>query len=262
MGSGRVEYRLLGPVQARRDGEALRLGRKQRMLLALLLINANQIVSTDRIIDELWGEGQGRDPQNSLWVTISRLRSVLEPEREKRSDGSILLTRTPGYRLVADPDMIDARRFEKEMVEGRRFLYADPERAAATLQGALSLWRGQALEEFTYAPFAAAEIARLEELRLATIEDRVDADLRRGLGRELISELEGRVRENQFRQRLVGQLMLAHYLSGRQGDALRTYAGLKATLLEHQGLDPSHDLVELEERILRGDPAPAIAEAW
>ena len=261
-GGGRVEYRLLGPVQARRNDEALQLGRKSRMLLALLLINANQVVSTDRIIDELWGDGHGRDPQNSLWVTISRLRSVLEPEREKRSDGSILLTRTPGYRLVADPDTIDARRFEKEIVEGRRFLYADPERAAVTLQGALSLWRGQALEEFTYAPFAAAEIARLEELRLATIEDRVDADLRRGLGRELIGELEGRVRENQFRQRLVGQLMLAHYLSGRQGDALRTYTGFKATLLEHQGLDPSHDLVELEERILRGDPALAIAEAW
>ena len=249
-----MEYRLLGPVEARRDGEALNLGRKPRMLLALLLLNANQVVSTDRIIDELWGDDPGRDPQNALWVVISRLRSALEPDREKRSDGSILLTQMPGYRLAVDPNTIDATRFGHLVVEGRGVLDTDPEQAAGLLREALALWKGHALEEFTYEPFAAAEIARLEELRLATVEDRVEAELRLGHWRDLVGELEGRVHENPFRQRLVGQLMLAQHLSGRQSEALRTYGSLKTLLLEEQGLDPTADLVELEERILLDDP--------
>lgn len=249
-----MEYRLLGPVEARRDGEVLSLGRKPRALLALLLINANQVVSTDRIIDELWGDDPGRDPQNALWVVISRLRSVLEPDREKRSDGSILLTQMPGYRLVADPSSIDASRFVELVAQGRGFLAEDPERAADTLRDALAMWQGHALEEFTYEPFAIGEIRRLEELRLAAVEDRVDADLRLGRAQELVGELEARVQENPFRQRLVGQLMLSLHLSGRQGEALRAFSNFTKLLVEEQGLDPSTDLVRLEEQILLDDP--------
>ncbi len=256
-----VEYRLLGPLEVRRDGEPIEVGRyKLRALLALLLIHADQVVSTDRLIDEIWGDAGG-DRQNSLWVSISGLRSALDPDRKKRTDGSILLTRSPGYLLATGDADVDVRRFEQLAAEGRALLDPDPAAASLVLQEALSIWRGHALEEFTYEPWAAAEIARLEELRLAAVEDRVLADLRAGRARELVGELESLVRQHPLRERLTGHLMLALHRSGRQAEALRAFGALRGRLGEELGIEPSAELTRLEERIVLDDPELAITPA-
>jgi DNA-binding SARP family transcriptional activator len=194
-----LEYRVLGEVAVARDGESVDLAARQRGLLALLLIDANRVVSTDRIIDELWDD-TGQDRQNALWVVISRLRGLLEPDRPKRTDGSILVTRPPGYMLVVDPESVDSFRFDSLAREGRSLIDADPHAASLVLSEALALWRGHAFEEFTYAAFAEAEIARLTELRLATVEDRIAADLAAGRCRDVVSELESLVRQHPERE--------------------------------------------------------------
>jgi DNA-binding SARP family transcriptional activator/sugar lactone lactonase YvrE len=247
---------MLGHLDVRRGEAALELGGyKQRALMALLLINANTVVSTDRIIDELWGDSDGKDRQNALWAGISRLRTALEPDRPKRSDGTILVTQQPGYLLSIDADEIDATRFEALAREGRSLLDTDPGAGSLVLSEALALWSGHALEEFTYESFAAPEIERLEELRLAAVEDRIDADLRIGRAGALVGELESLVRQHPLRQRLAGHLMLALHLSGRQGDALRAFGALRTRLAEELGLDPSAELSKLEERIVLDDPS-------
>ncbi len=250
-----MQYRVLGSLEVRRGDQVVDLGGyKQRALMALLVIDANSVVSTDRIIDELWGDGDGKDRQNALWTGISRLRSALEPDRPKRTDGTILVTQAPGYVLSVERADTDAGRFEALALEGRSLLETDPGAASLVLSEGLALWRGHAYEEFTYEPFATAEIERLEELRLAAVEDRIDADLRTGRSRELIGELESLVRQHPFRQRLTGHLMLALHLSGRQGDALRAFGALRTRLAEELGLDPSAALSKLEERIVLDDP--------
>ena len=193
---------------------------RQRALLALLLTAPNSVFSTDQIIDGLWGADGGIDKQNALWVYVSGLRKALEPDREKRSEGSILLTRAPGYLIEAAPEEIDAVRFERMVAEGRALADVDPAAASLVLGEALALWRGRAFEDFTYESFAQTEIARLEELRLEAVEARIDADLKRGMSRELISELESLVRQHPLQERLTGQLMLALHRSARQADAL------------------------------------------
>jgi DNA-binding SARP family transcriptional activator len=182
-----VEFRVLGPLEAEHQGQPLDLGpHKQRSLLALLLINANRVVSTDRILDELWGDDvEGKE--NALWVYVSRLRAVLEPEREKRGESTVLLRRDHGYELSVDPGSIDSKRFEDTVREGKAVLLDDPARASGLLRGAIELWRGSALEDFLYEPFAQAEITRLAEVRMEATEDRIEADLRRGLNGELIA---------------------------------------------------------------------------
>lgn len=254
-GGEAVEYRVLGSLEVRRGDDVVDIGGyKQRALMALLLINANTVVSTDRIIDELWGESDGKDRQNALWVGVSRLRGALEPDRPKRTDGTLLVTQPPGYVLNVVAGDTDAGRFEALALEGRSLLATDPGAGSLVLSEALALWRGHAYEEFTYEAFATPEIERLEELRLAAVEDRIEADLRMGRSRELIGELEGLVRQHPFRQRLAGHLMLALHLSGRQGDALRAFGALRARLAEELGLDPSAALTTLEERIVLDDP--------
>lgn len=243
-------------MEAVRDGESLLLGSfKQRSLLALLLLNRDQVVSTDRLIDELWGDAAGPDRQNSLWVHISNLRSTLEPDRPKGSEGTIIRTRAPGYVIPSDACHVDAGHFEQLLAEGRALRNTDPSAAALVLGEALSIWRGRPLEEFAYESFAQAEIARLEELRLEAVETRIAADLDRGLARELVGELEGLVRAHPTRERFAGQLMLALYRSGRQADALRAYKLTQERLAKDLGLEPSDDLRKLESRIVVSDPA-------
>jgi DNA-binding SARP family transcriptional activator/ABC-type glycerol-3-phosphate transport system substrate-binding protein/tRNA A-37 threonylcarbamoyl transferase component Bud32 len=249
-----VEYRILGKLEVVRDGQAVELGAfRQRALLALLLTAPNSVFSTDRILDELWGADGGIDKQGSLWVYVSGLRKTLEPDREKRTDGTILLTRAPGYLIRADPEQIDAWHFERMVGEGRALIDVDPGAASVVLGEALALWRGLPFEDFTYEPFAQAEIARLEELRLEAVELRLDADLERGLSRQLISELESLVRQHPLRERLTGQLMLALYRSSRQAEALRAFQHLKTRLAEELGIEPSVPLRKLEEQIVTAD---------
>ena len=251
-----MEYRVLGKLDVLQDGHAVDLGAfRQRALLALLLTAPNSVFSTDQIIDGLWGADGGIDKQNALWVYVSGLRKALEPDREKRSEGSILLTRAPGYLIEAAPEEIDAVRFERMVAEGRALADVDPAAASLVLGEALALWRGRAFEDFTYESFAQTEIARLEELRLEAVEARIDADLKRGMSRELISELETLVRQHPLQERLTGQLMLALHRSARQADALRAYQLLKSRLGEELGIEPSSGLRKLEEQIVTGDEA-------
>lgn len=249
-----MEYQLLGPIEVRRNGEALDLGVRHRALVALMLIEANRVVSTDHIIDELWPSEPVRDHRNALWVMVSRLRGLLDPDRGKRTDGSVIVTQPPGYMLVADPDTIDARRFEMLAGEGRALLDHDPEAASRALWEAIGLWRGHALEEFTYAPFAAAEIARLEELRLTTVEDRIEADLRCGRCRAVVPELQGLVRRHPARERLVIHLMEALHRSGRPGDALQTLAEHARYVADELGQEPSDTIARVEQRLVAHDP--------
>jgi YVTN family beta-propeller protein len=243
-----VDFRILGPIEVRRGEDALPLGgRKQRALLALLLLHANKAVSRDRLIDALWGERPPPSVQQSLDSYVSRLRSVLGRER--------LVRRPPGYVFVLEPDELDLARFE-ELVSAAREAAArgDASTACSTLRTALALWRGPALADILYEPFAATEAERLEERRLVAIEERIDADLAAGRGPELVSELEALVREHPLRERLLGQLMVALYRAGRHTNALAVLQTARHRLAAELGLEPGPELRELERLILRHDP--------
>jgi DNA-binding SARP family transcriptional activator len=252
-----VEFRILGPLQVvGDDGRSVELGgRKTRALLAALLIQANEVVSKDRLFEVLWGAAPPESAANTAQTYVSHLRDALEPERRHRHPGRFLLTREPGYLFAVDPDSVDASRFGRLAVEGRRALAAGtPEDAAARLHDALALWRGDPLADFTYEPFAQAEIARLAELRLAALEDRLEADLGLGAHTEAAGELAQLVVEHPLRERLWGLLMLALYRCGRQAEALASFTRLRETLVEQLGLEPSPALARLQESILLQKP--------
>jgi DNA-binding SARP family transcriptional activator len=244
-----MEFRLLGPLEVRDRGRELAVGGgKQRALLAVLLLHAGEVVPTERLIDALWGERPPRSAPNSVHIYVSQLRRAL-------GDGR-LVTRGRGYALQLEPGQLDLERFERLLARGRELLGAGDARAAAeTLRDALALWRGLWLADFAYEPFAQGEIARLEALRLAAHEERIESDLRLGRHAELVPELEALVREEPLRERLRAQLMLALYRCGRQADALDAYHQARRTLVEELGLEPGPDLQELERAILRHDPS-------
>jgi DNA-binding SARP family transcriptional activator len=223
LGSG-VEFRILGRLEALEHGQRLALGgAKQRAVLGILLIHRREAVSIDRLVDELWGERPPPTAAQTTRVYVSRLRKVLGDR--------VVETHGRGYLLVVDPDQIDADRFEALVAAGRGSLASDDAAAAVELfDGALRLWRGAPLEEFAYEPFAQAEIARLDDARVAALEDRADAGLRVGRGAELVGELERLVAEHPLRERLVAALMLALYRAGRHADALAAYRAARERL--------------------------------
>lgn len=248
-----MEFRILGPLEVREEGRLLPLASaKQRALLAILLLNANQVVSRERLIDELWGREPPETAVKALQVHVSQLRKVLE----RAGAGRLLRTRAPGYVLDVDPEKLDLHRVARLLAEGRRLL-ADGDHAAASAKfvDALALWRGQALAEFALEPFAQAEIARIEELRIGALEDRIEADLALGRHTELTGELEALVAQQPLRERLRGQLMLALYRSGRQADALAAYREARRGLVEELGIEPGRDLQRLQKAILVQDPS-------
>jgi DNA-binding SARP family transcriptional activator/ABC-type transport system substrate-binding protein/DNA-binding beta-propeller fold protein YncE len=248
-----MEFRLLGPLEVEVEGRPLVLGSaKQRALLALLVLHPNEVVSRDRLIDELWGERPPASAQHSLEVYVSRLRKTLGPN----SDGRVLVAQAGGYVLRLSPDQIDVTRFDRLLEEGRRALAAgNYEHAAAGLAEALALWRGPALGDLAYEPFARAPIERFEEQRVAALEDRIEADLALGRHASLIAELEALSASHPLRERLRGQLMLALYRSGRQSEALEAYRETRQHLMNELGIDPNPALRQLEQAILRQDPA-------
>jgi peptide/nickel transport system substrate-binding protein len=248
-----LEIRLLGPLELRTGGRPLALGRpKQRALVALLALSPNRVVSTDRLIDALWGERPPPTAPVALYGLVSSLRKLLEP------DGAAVVTKDPGYMLELRAEQVDVGRFEQLAVEGRRALAAgDADTAAARLAEALELWRGPALQDLADAPFAQTEIGRLEESRLSALEARIDADLARGRNGDLVPELESLVAEHPLRERLRGQLMLALYRAGRQADALAAYRHARSALVGELGIEPSEELRALEAAMLRQDPALA-----
>lgn len=251
-----MEFRLLGPFEVVVRGRSVPLGgAKQRALLAILAIHANEVLSADRLIGELWQEQTPESASNTLQGYVSRLRKALDPERMNGAETSIVF-RPPGYLLQARPEQIDSNLFVRLVDEAEaQFANDDAKEAAKLLRKALVLWRGPALADFIYEPFAQAEIARLEELRLKAIEDRVDADLACGRHSALVPELEALVAEHPLRERLRGQLMLALYRCGRQGEALNVYRETRKKLKEELGIEPTPTLHELERAILQHDRA-------
>jgi DNA-binding SARP family transcriptional activator len=256
-----MEFRILGPLEAWDDGRELSLGgHRPRALLAALLLHPNEVVPADRLIDELWGGEAPERAGAALRVNVSRLRKALPQD--------VLATRSPGYLLRVEPDALDLHRFERLADEGRsllvRGLAAD---ASQRLGEALSLWRGPALADVAYESFAQPAIARLEEIRLAAAELRIDADLALARHHDVVGELEGLVAEHPLRERLQLALMTALYRSGRQAEALEAYRAARRALVEGLGIEPGAALQELERAILRQDPAldlaaPAPARAW
>jgi YVTN family beta-propeller protein len=253
-----MDFRILGPLEvAREDGGSIGLeGRQQRVVLAMLLLHANEVVSVDQLIDVLWGERPPTSAVKTVQILVSRVRKALE-QRSTSADETprpILHTRGSGYVLEVAPGELDVDRFEGLLEEGRQGLAAgDAAKAGATLRAALTLWRGRPLSDFAYESFAQSEIGRLDELRLAALEERIDADLAVGLDDDLVPELRALVTEHPLRDRLRGQLMLALYRSGRQPEALRVYEEARRALAEELGLEPSAILQRLQQSILTED---------
>ncbi|HET8820760.1 MAG TPA: BTAD domain-containing putative transcriptional regulator [Thermoleophilaceae bacterium] len=244
-----LEFLILGPLEVRRDGRPLGLGGpRQRSVLALLVTHANQVLSTDRLIDDVWSGSAPDTAANALQGYVSQLRKLLGED--------VIRTRAPGYVAVLAADALDLHRFERLAEEGRRALEAgDPATAATALRDALALWRGPPLADVAMEPFAQAEIARLEDLRGAVLERRIEADLACGRHADVVGELEALVARHPYRERLHAHLMLALYRSGRQADAVTAYRRAREALVEGLGLEPSPSLSALEVAILRQDPA-------
>ena len=254
-----IEFRLLGSFEALRAGVPVKVGGlKQRALLAVLLLHANEVVSRDRLIEHLWGEDPPEDAAHTVQVFVSRLRKAIGQD--------ILETRAPGYLVRIAAERLDVTRFQRLRVLGREALEQKRAPAAEQVLGeALSLFRGPPLADFEYEPWAQQEVARLEEARLACLEEQVEARLELGHAGELVGELERLVSEHPLRERLRRQLMIALYRHGRQAEALDCYQQINALLRDELGIEPSPELRELQRRILNQDatlaleppPAPA-----
>ena len=246
-----LQISILGEVEPRVDGIVVGVPPgKQRALLTLLVLRAPHRVSAESAADALWPRAGPAEAMRSLQVTVSRLR------RSLGDAGSALETVASGYRLAVEPDAIDARRFESLVGSGRAArVDGDGATARRLLDDALGMWRGPPLADVAFESFAQGEIGRLEELRLAAVEERIDARLSMGEHLLVIAELEQLVPQHPSRERLLGQLMLALYRSGRQTDALEVYRRSRRRLDAELGLEPSSRLRRLEEAILRHDPS-------
>jgi DNA-binding SARP family transcriptional activator len=257
-----MDFNILGPIEVIDGDRPLALGgAKQRALLGMLLLHANEVVSSDRLIDELWARDARDEAVKSLQMAVSRLRKALDAGRTASAESGLIVTRSPGYELRVDPQRVDVTRFEALVRHGRAALAAaDVRSARRRLDEALGLWRGRPLADLAYESFAQAEIARLEELRLGALEYRFQADLALGHHDQIIGELEALISAHPYRERLRGQLMLALYRSERQADALQAYQDARRTLVEELGIEPGEWLRELERGILAQDPGLRIED--
>jgi DNA-binding SARP family transcriptional activator len=246
-----MEFRLLGPLEVLSDGRSIPIGgSKQRGVLALLLLHPNEVVSTDRLIDEIWGPRPPKSVEASLQNIIWHLRNLIGRE--------LIETRPPGYVLNVDQESIDAFRFERALDAAREL---DPAERAAALREALAFWRGTPLADIVFEGIAGAAVSRLDELRLEALEQRIDAELALGRHDALLGEIEALARRNPARERLRQLQMLALYRAGRQRDALRVYQEVRLELVEEFGLEPSESLRTLERMIIAHDPALRLSPA-
>ena len=247
-----LDFRILGTLEVLSAGDPLTLGgAKQRAVLGLLLLNANRVVTTDSLVEALWPTKPPGKPLTAIQGYVSSLRKVLAPDKAF----DVIVTEPAGYRLPIELDALDLMRFETLTDRGRGALGNDkPFEAASAFTEALSLFRGVALADFAYKDWARVEIDRIEELRLACLEDRIDADLALGRHAELVGELESLITQHPLRERLRGQLMLALYRSGRQAEALDAYRATRNALVEELGLEPGPDIKALHDQILNQDP--------
>ena len=239
-----LEFRVLGPLEVWDDERALQLGGpKQRALLALLLLDAGRVVSTDRLIDVLWGERPPATAATSLQNLVSQLRKLL--------GAHVLVTKPPGYRLEIEAEQLDLERFRRLVDTARQAPAAE---RSSKLREAIALWRGAPLADLVYEDFAQNEAARLEELKLVALEQLFEADLEVGRAAELVSELEALVAEHPLREGFRRHLMLALYRSGRQAEALQVYHDARRELVDQLGIEPSAALQQLHGAMLRHDP--------
>jgi DNA-binding SARP family transcriptional activator len=252
-----MDFHILGPLEALAEGQQVPLGgSKLRAVLALLLLHRGETLSSDRLIDELWGEEPPATAAKTLQVHVSRLRKALAGGSGDAAE--VVVTSPHGYGLEVDPEQVDAHRFERLLAEGRGELAAHrPGQALSVLEEALALWRGPVLADLSYEAFAQAEIARLEDLRVAALEQLIEAKLALGGHAEVVGQLETLIVEHPYRERLRAQLMLALYRSDRQADALQAYQDARHKLVEELGIEPGGRLRELEGAILAQDAALA-----
>ena len=255
-----VDFRILGTLEVIDDGRVVALaGGRQSALLAVLLLKPNEVHSSEGLVESLWGEDPPPTATKMLQKYVSQLRVAMGGTTD--ADDRRLATRGHGYFIKVEPDELDSDRFERLLGEGRRAHTAKSAEAGAILGRALAEWRGSALQDFSDEPFARADITRLEELRIAGIEDRLDTDLEQGRHADVVAELENLVRAHPFRERLRAQLMLALYRSGRQAEALQVYRETYRLLGEELGLEPSAELQRLEHSILQQDSSLDWAES-
>src|SRR5437764_1523051 len=247
-----VEFRILGPLEVLEDGNPVALGTlKERLVLGVLLLHANEFVSRERLIDELWGVAPPATARKAVNVYISKLRQTLA-----RNGQDPIATADGGYRLLVDPDLVDADRV-RNLVTGARERMAEGESDGASrlLQEALAFWRGPTLAGLSLESFGRDEVAQLDELRLTALMDRIDCDLAQGLHEQVLGELQVLVREHPLRERLRAQQMLALYRADRQAEALEAYAEARQTLVNDLGIEPSEALQRLQQAILLHDPS-------
>ena len=254
-----IEFRVLGSLDALDNGRPLALGGpRQRAVLALMLLRANEVVPASRLIDDIWGEESPETAGNLLQGYVSDLRRVLGREA--------IATRGHGYAIYVAPDDLDLRRFERLADAGVEALDDwRPREAAEILRQALSLWRGPALGDLVDQGFVSAAVSRLEELRLGVLEKRIDADLASGRHADVVAELTVLVAEYPLREWFRGQQILALYRCGRQADALESYQAARRLLAQELGIDPSPGLQRLEQAILEQDPSldlPGTDRPW
>jgi DNA-binding SARP family transcriptional activator len=244
-----LEFRILGPLEVVGERGPIALGGpKQRATLAILLLDANRVVSVERLADDLYSGAAPMTAVTQVQRQISELRKLL--------GASAIETRAPGYVIRLAPEQLDLKRFERRTDDATRELERGAVHQAATAYAeALDLWRGLALADLAHEPFAQIAIERLEEIRLAVLEQRIDAELALGGHVRLVGELEELVAEHPLRERFRGQLMLALYRSGRQADALDVYRRAREALVDAFGIEPTPALRELERAILTQDPA-------
>ena len=253
---GSLEFGLLGPFEARRDGETLALGgRRQRAILAMLACEAGHAVSVERLVDGVWGDPAPPGVVTSVQSYVFHLRQVLEPDRPRGTPGAVLVTVPGGYRLEVDPQTVDVARFEDLVAAADAAAERhEPGTAAAAYRAALALWRGDVLEDLGDHDFVAPVRARLDERRASALESRIRAELDLGHHSAVVAELGSLVAQHPLREGLHAELMLALYRSGRQSDALAAYRDLRSVLDTELGIEPSPPLQELNTRILRQDP--------
>jgi DNA-binding SARP family transcriptional activator len=247
-----VEFQILGPLEVLEGGRPLALGRlKERMVLAVLLLHANEFVSRERLIDELWGVAPPATARKAVNVYISKLRKALTVNGDDP-----IATADGGYRLVVGSDLLDADRMRRLVAAAHeRMADGESEAASRLLQEALSSWRGPTLAGLQLESFGRDEVAQLDELRLALLMDRIDCDLALGRHERVLGELQVLVQEHPLRERLRAQQMLALYRADRQADALDAYQQARHTLIDELGIEPSESLQRLQQAILRHDPA-------